>query len=91
MANSPQVILALVHDACKTEDKSILQLVYDIEPMEEETGERVINRYMAIQKLTKCGKLLGFRSIHDLNTNVPHKTRLAVTRRALQRANKEDE
>ena len=85
MANSPQVILALVYDACKTEDKSILQLVYEVEPFEEETGERVMNRYMAIQKLTECAKLLGFSRINDLNTNVAHKTRLAVTRRAMQR------
>lgn len=85
MANSTQVILALVHEACKTEDKSILQLVYEVEPMGDNEGERVMNRYLAIQKLTECGKQLGFRRIHDLGTSVSHKTRLAVIRRAMQR------
>ena len=84
MAKEPHVIVALVHEACKTEDKSLLQLVYEIEPHEEETGDQPLYRYLAIEKLTEHGKKLGFRTIHDLNTTVPHKTRLAVCRRALE-------
>ena len=86
MATTPQVILALVHEACLSEDKSLNQLVYNVVPIEEENGEQVMNRYLAIQELEAAAKRRAFKTIVAVTTFVPHEVRVSICAEALANA-----